>query len=392
MQLNEIANKVQNIANAWENFKSINDRRLQEIERKGAADPLTSEQLARINHTINEQKDKISRLETAMSRPETGFDIMPTNDEHKSAFIKYLRKGTESELAKYEAKSLSASSAEDGGYLVAPTISKQIVASLEANSVMRKLASVETISSDSLDILSDQGDFEAGWVTEEEERKNTDHAKIKRSKIFVHEIFAQPKATQKLIDDASVDVGKWIVDKISSAFTKVESNSFIYGDGQNKPFGILQDKKQLNGGTIERINSQKEGEVTAESLIELYYSLDSEYAAKAKFLMHRHVIQQIRQLKCPISGQYLWSPGLSAGASDCILGAEIVESPDMPIPAKEAEVVIFADFSSAYKIVDRQDIRILRDPFTEKPFVKFYATKRVGGRIINDKAAKILKI
>jgi HK97 family phage major capsid protein len=392
MQINQLANKVEQIASAWESFKSINDRRLSEIENKGKADLLTVDQLNRINHAIDDQKFRLNKLEVMVSRPANISSVNIEDNPHKAAFLNYLRKGIDIDLLKYESKSLSSAIESDGGYLVVHTLSKQIIKKLTANSPMRQIASIEKISTDSLDLIEDLDNFEAGWINETDARADTMSGKINKKRIFVHEMYAQPKATQKLIDDASIDIGKWIVEKISDSFAQIENYSFIHGDEKNKPKGILSYKNGTEWNQIEQINSGKPGEITADSIIRLYYLLHSDYAAKAKFMIHRNSLQQIRMLKCPTTEQYLWAPGLAVGTEDTLLGAEVVESSDMPIPAENSLSIAIADFERAYKIVDRQDIRVLRDPFTEKPFVKFYATKRVGGEIVNFDAIKLLKL
>lgn len=391
MQLNELSTKVNQIAHAWESFKSVNERRLSEIEKKGAADPLTTEQLKQLNYSLDEQRSRLNKIEATLSRPENaGVSII--EDGYKSAFLNYIRKGVEFELNRYETKSLSVSSNNDGGYLVAEALSNQIITRIAQESIMRNLASIETISTDSLDLLEDLGEFESGWATENQERKEIQTSKINKNKIYVHEMYAQPKATQKLIDDARIDIEKWIITKIADSFAKIENNSFLYGDGINKPKGIFSYESGKEFGQIEQLSTGESGRVNVDSLTDLYYSLESEYASQGKFLIHRNTLQQIRSLKCSNTGQYLWAPSLAIGSPDTLYGAPIIESSAMPVPADSSYSVVFADFKSAYRIVDRHDIRILRDPFTDKPFIKFYATKRVGGEVINSKAIKILKL
>ena len=250
---------------------------------------------------------------------------------------------------------------------------------------MRQLASIETISTDLLDILGDTDTAAAGWVAETEVRKETSAPTLQKKFIRVHEIYAQPHATQKLIDDARIDIEKWITEKIADKFASLENQAFISGDGHNKPRGILL------GGSDAIINSNSTS-IAVEDIINLYYSLPSKYSANATFLMHRNTLQQLRGLKCPTSGRYLWSPGIALKESSTLLGAPIVECSDISPLTPGSLPIVFADFKEGYKIVDRAGIRMLRDPFTEKPFVKFYATKRVGGDIINNDAIKILKI
>jgi HK97 family phage major capsid protein len=262
---------------------------------------------------------------------------------------------------------------------------------LETNSIMRQLSSKQEISTDSFDILSEDGNFDSGWVSEVAQRSSTGSPKINKKNISLHEIYAQPKVTQKLIDDSKIDISKWLSERLAEKFMSAESSSFINGDGNNKPRGILTYGDGKGNDKIEQLSTtSKEGGIDADSIIELYYSLDVQYSGKASFLMHRDMLQQIRLLKSNATGQYLWAPSLEFEAPDTLLGAPVYES--MPIPKKGALSIALADFKSAYMIVDRAGINMMRDPYTEKPFVKFYTTKRVGGDIINTNAIKLLRL
>jgi HK97 family phage major capsid protein len=262
---------------------------------------------------------------------------------------------------------------------------------LETNSVIRRLASRQEISTDSFDILSDDGNFDCGWVSEVEQRQITSSATIAKKTIRVHEIYAQPKVTQKLIEDARIDIAKWIGERLSEKFMAVENDAFLHGDGKSKPRGILSYVDGKASDKIEQLKSGKEGSIDSDSIIRLYYSLDTKYAGRASFLMHRDVLQQVRLLKSESSGQYLWVPALEFGSPDTLLGVPVYESPNMPTPRKDDVIMVLADFKSAYMIVDRAGINLMRDPYTEKPFVKFYTTKRVGGDIIDTHAVKFMR-
>ncbi|MFN7038683.1 MAG: phage major capsid protein [Alphaproteobacteria bacterium] len=206
----------------------------------------------------------------------------------------------------------------------------------------------------------------------------------------VHELYAQPKATQKLIDDSSIDVEKWLGEKLLNSFAAMENRAFIHGDGIGKPRGILSYNAGSEWGEIEQINTGIIGDIKAESLFDLHFSLKEQYASRAVFLMHKTIVQKIRMLKDK-NNQYLWHPGLDKASPATLLGLPVKHCADMPLANDENACIAVADFKSAYKIVDRKGIKILRDPFTEKPFVKFYATKRVGGDVINYEAIKLLK-
>lgn len=390
MQISQLATKVENLSRTWEHFKSANDERLKQVEQKGIADPLTEQKLSRINQSLDEYKSRLDGVEISLRRPGSSATFSKADGEHKAAFMQYLKKGRESKLLELECKSLSASNDTDGGFLVEKQISQQIIKRIATSSAMRKLASVESISTDVLDVLEDTDTTDAGWVTETEIRKETKSPKFGKKFIRVHEIYAQPHATQRLLDDSRINLEKWISEKVADKFAAVENNAFLYGDGKNKPKGLLFSSSSHN--TVKEVQTLDSHSISVEDIMNLYYSLPTEYAANATFLMHRNTLQLLRGLKCPKTGHYLWSPGLADKAPDTLLGAPIMECQDMPLADKDALPIVFADFKTAYRIVDRTGIRMLRDPFTEKPFVKFYATKRVGGDTINHKAVKILKM
>lgn len=394
MTISEITNRVNSLGKAWEQFKAINDRRLAEIEQKGGADPLTDEHLGRINNALDNYKSRLGSIETAMSRPAIeGYDkaFSPVNNEHRKAFNEYLRKGNELELAQLETKSLSTDNDPDGGYLVTPTISDKIITLIHETSPMRNIASVETISTDTLEIIEDTDAAVAGWTTETGSVSDTDTPQFGKKNIPVHELYAQPKATQKLIDDSSIDIEEWISTKVADIFARNENSAFITGDGIGKPRGILTYSDGTDWGEIQQIDSGINGAVTSDSIINLYYSTKEEYASRGTFLMNRSVLQSVRLLK-DTTDQYIWQPGLALGAPDTLLGVPVMQAADMPSAATDSLSVAFGDMASAYQIVDRIGIRVLRDPFTDKPFVKFYTTKRVGGDVVNFDAIKLLKL
>lgn len=396
MSLNQITDQVNQLGTAWEQFKQVNNARLSEIERKGNADPLYAEHLGKINHALDHHKSRMDMIETAYQRPANASDIAaystPHQSEYKKAFTTYLRKGMDGGLEQLESKALSVGSDPDGGYTVTPTMSENIVKAVKESSPMRQLCNVEVISSDSLEIIQDYDEAAAGWTTETATVSVTDSPQIAKKVIAVHELFAQPKATQKLVDDSAIDVERWLSEKVSEVFNRLENQAFINGDGTTQPKGILNYAAGSSWGQIEQIDSGANGALTSDSLIKLYYSLNEEYASRASFLMNRSVVQAARLLKEATTDQYLWQPGLAAGSDDTLLGVPVRQAADMPTAASDSLSVALADFQRAYTIVDRLGIRVLRDPFTDKPFIKFYTTKRVGGDVVNFDAIKLLKL
>lgn len=396
MSISDITERVNALGSAWEHFKQLNDRRLSEIERKGHADPLYNDQLNKISDALDNYKSRMDQIETAVRRPVSGPLNERSHDpfvsEYRKAFCGYLRKGLDAELEAFESKSLSVGSDPDGGYLVTPAIMDRIIRSVHESSPMRNIASVETISSDALELIEDTDEAGSGWTSETGSVSDTTTPQIGKKSIPVHELYAQPKATQKLIDDAAIDIEAWIAEKVSDVFSRKENTAFISGNGVGQPRGILTYTAGTSWGEIEQVASGSSGALTADSIIDLYYALKEEYATHATFLMNRSTVQAARLLKEASTNQYLWQPGLSAGAPDTLLGVPVMQAADMPVPDADSLSVAVGDFSRAYQIVDRTGVRILRDPFTDKPFVKFYTTKRVGGDVVNFEAIKLLKL
>ncbi len=380
-----------NVQNTWEQFKEVNDRKEQEIAKYGHADPLTKECLKSIGDSLGGYKSRLDKLEAAVSRPVMAASQYVGDNQHKSAFNEYLRSGEQKSLNSLERKALSASSNSDGGYLVTSQLSGKITKLLQEKSIIRQLASIETISSDSLDILEDLTDLGAGWVSEVQKREDTATPEVSKRKILVHELYAQPKATQKLIDDANIDIEKWLTSKLVDVFAAKENESFINGDGIGKPRGILSYEAGDSWGQIQQIISDN-GSINSDVLYKLYHSLHEDYAHNAAFIMSRSALSEIRMLKDKSTGRYLWNPSISEGMASSLLGVPVYASSHVPEMGKGAIPVIFADLASGYKIVDRVGIRVMRDPFTDKPFVKFYSTKRVGGDVVNFNAIKLLKL
>ncbi len=396
MTIHEVTEGMYALGNAWEQFKQVNETRLSEIERKGHADTLHDGQLHRINEALDQHKSRLDRMETVAARPGREMKSLgyngPDQSEYKSAFNSYLRKGMDTGLAQIQSKSLSDSVDANGGYLVPNDLSNLIIEIVNESSPMRALATVETISSDSLDLIEDVNDFGAAWGDETTVRSaETTEPALGRDTIVTFELYAQPQATQKLIDDSSIDIEQWIARKVADKIARLEATAFISGDGVTQPQGILSYTAGTSWGQIQQIGSGTSATVTSDSLVQLYYSLKDDYARNASFLMHRTTVQAVRLLK-DTTNQYIWQPGLAAGAPNTLLGVPVALAADMPTPAASSLSVAVADFKRAYLIVDRIGIRTLRDPFTAKPFVKFYTTKRVGGKVVNTDAIKLLKL
>lgn len=396
MSMNDVSERVSKLGNAWEQFKQVNEARLRDIEKKGHADPLYMEHLGKISTVLDQYKERVDRLETVVARP--GSYIAPEvksfagDNEYRKAFCLYLRKGLDASLEALQTKSLSVGTDADGGYLVTEQMSDRIVKRIYESSPMRQLARVETISTEGLDLIEDSGDAGASWTTETGSVSETTSPQIGKNTIGVFEMYAQPMATQKLVDDASIDIEAWVAEKIADKFARLEATAFISGNGTSQPKGILSYTAGNSWGQIEQVNSGVDGEVTADGLINLYYSLKEVHTRNATFLMNRAVLREVRLIKETTTDQYIWQPGLAAGTPDTLLGVPVMQAADMPVAANNSLSVAVGDFREAYVIVDRIGLRILRDPYTNKPFIKFYTTRRVGGEVVNTDAIKLLKL
>lgn len=387
----EIQKVVTDMQSAFAEFKTANEARLKAIETKGYAPADLQEKVDKLNEEVQKKSEELAAIKTAMART-PGVEAKAgalSEAQIKAGKLMdgYLRKG----VNEMEIKALSSDSDEDGGLLITPQMSSEVVKKIFETSPMRQYASVQTISTSSLEILQDLDEAGAGWVGEVEARPETTTPKLNMIEIPVHELYAEPKATQRLLDDASINMEAWLAEKVADRFARLENASFVAGDGVKKAKGFLSYAAGTAFGQIQQVNSGVSGDITGDSMIELLYSLKAGYKPNAKFFMNRDLIKKARLLK-DNDDRYLWAPGLDGQTAGSILGYEIVEFQDMPVAAANALAVAFGDMRQAYQIVDRIGIRVLRDPFTAKPFIKFYTTKRVGGGVKNFEAIKLLKL
>jgi len=300
MSITEITDRVNSLGNAWEHFKQVNDARLRDIERKENSDPLYTEHLHNIGAAMDNYKNRLDRIETVFGRPEIGEgseEIKANHNEYGKAFHNYLRKGMNAGLETLSTKALSVGSDSDGGYLVTPQMSSKIVQAIFETSPLRQLASVENISSDALELIDDHDQAAAGWTAETAAITETSTPIIAKRNIPTHELYAQPKATQKLVDDAAIDIEAWLAGKIADIFSRKENTAFISGNGVGQPRGILTYTAGSSWNQIQQVNSGTSGQVTADGLINLYYNLKDAYNKRASFVMNRTVVQGIRLLK-----------------------------------------------------------------------------------------------
>ena len=349
-------------------------------------------QIEEIIETINnlsakyDELDKKSanydRLEAAISRP-AHLITSEAEEYFDPDFDSYVRKGNSTGL---EFKSMNSINGEEGGFLVSSSVYRMVSSALDNLSIMRKLASVEKISGNSLDLIEESGNMSSGWVLETSNREVTENKTFSKRTINTNEMYAQPKATQKLLDDSSINIEKWLSEKIAESFANLESVAFFSGKGNDMPRGILT----YDHSDIQTLKTSSDKTISYDNIMDLVHSLPFEYRQRASFIAHPQTICELMKIKEKSSGRYLWNPSLESDKPSMLFGLPIFEDRNMPQIASEKIVIILADFKKAYKIVDRTGIQILRDPYTDKPFVKFYATKRVGGDVVDKNAMKYL--
>ncbi|MEP6021278.1 MAG: phage major capsid protein [Paracoccaceae bacterium] len=315
---------------------------------------------------------------------------------HQKAMAAYLRSGDDDGLRglELEGKSLSTAVNSDGGYLVDAQTSETVKSTLNATASIRSIASVVNVEATSYDVLIDHTDIGTGWASETGALTETATPQIDRITIPLHELSALPKASQRLLDDSAFDIENWLADRIASKFASAEAAAFVVGDGADKPRGFLDHsivaEDSWSWGNLGYVATGTDGAVTAEAVVDVVYALGAQYRANGTFVMNSKTAGHIRKLK-DNDGRFLWSDGLSAGEPARLMGYAVLIAEDMPDPEAGADAIAFGDFSAGYTVAERPDLRVLRDPFSAKPHVLFYATKRVGGDVSDFAAIKILK-
>ena len=323
-----------------------------------------------------------------------------TDVPHKKAFGAYLRCGDDDGLRGLvlEGKALSTAVAADGGYLVDPQTADTIRSLLLSTASLRSAANVVQVDATSFDVLIDRTEVGSGWATEAGPQTETSTPTIERISIKLHELSAMPKASQRLLDDSAFDVEGWLAGKIATRFIRAEAAAFINGDGIDKPKGILLPAKVANAswtwGSLGYVPSGAAADFpttnAVDCIVNLVYALNADYRTNATFLMNSKTAGAVRKMK-DADGRFLWSDGLVAGQPSTLMGYPVLVAEDMPDIAANAYAMAFGDFAAGYTIAERPDLRILRDPFSAKPHVLFYASKRVGGDVTDYAAIKLLK-
>ena len=432
-QILEIKNLIEAQGRAWEEHKKTNDQ-LIAAKADGKAVGDLEQKLVKIGEEmdkLSESKKMIEDFMAKMTAPGArseddkaadaeckAFNVMVRAEfqskgktipaaldvdgykQYKSGFFKLVSGVTIDSLSADERKALVAGSDPDGGYLLPESTVGRMVSKIYEQSTMRQLATVQTISTDKIEGIIDNNEADAGWVSELGARSDTNTPQLGKYEIQAHEMYAMPKISQKLIDDSSTDVESWLAGKVADKFARVEGTAFTTGNGVGKPRGLFSYTTAATAddtrawGTFEHVKTGANGDFTttkADPLLDLIGAFKDAYLQNASFLMRREARTKIRKLKGATSDLYLWEPGLAAGTPDRLMGYPVKIDQYVPALATDSLSLALGDFKEAYTIVDRIGVRTLRDPFTAKPYVVFYSTKRTGGGAINFEAVKFLK-
>ena len=390
---------------AFEAFKGANDARLAELEKKASADTLLEEKVARIDAAVGSAQARLDRALSETRRPQLGDGVAPSGgfaatspmkgEQTKSAFAAYMSGGSTVGL---ELKAGLSSGPSSGGYVVPPETERAIERRLMAGSPMREIATVRTVGSGVFRKPVSTAGVEAGWVAETAARPETDPATLALLEFPSADLYACPAATQSLLDDALIDLDEWLAAEVEDAFSAQETEAFVNGDGTNKPRGFLDYDLVEDGdqewGEIGYVASGAAGAFPVSNptdrLIDLIYAPRALYRPNARFVMNRRTVGTVRKFKDG-DGNYIWQPAQRPGDTASLLGYPVTEIETMPDIGADAAAIAFGDFQRGYLIVDRAGVRVLRDPYSAKPYVLFYTTKRVGGGVQNFDALKVMK-
>jgi len=397
----DIKNAIQDLGQTFNEFKKVNDERLEQIE-KGESSAYNEEKLSKIEAkldsyeemnqklTIAEQnaeqiKEQVSKIETMVTRPDSGFESKQV-DEYLNAFDRYCRKGLDG-LQPDEKKALTVSNDSTGGYLAPPEYVRELLKTITEISPIRSIARVRSTGARSIQIPKRDGQFAAQWVSESGTRSETTGYTVGLEELPAHEMYALVDISEQDLEDTVFDLEAEMQSEFAEQFAKAEGTAFVSGNAVGKPQGFMD-------ATITEVNSGSAAAVTGDGLISLVHNIKSDYTRNGTFVFNRATLASVRKLK-DTAGQYVFQTGMMLGGNmvNTILGHPYVEATDMPSEGSNTYPVAFGDFRRAYMIVDRVNLAVLRDPFTQATTgnVRYIARKRVGGQVIQSEAINKLK-
>ena len=399
----DIKNAIQEMGKTFEEFKKVNDQRIESIE-KGEGTAYVDEKLANLEakmdsyEDINQKlttaeanaeniKSQIEKLETVIKRPNSGFDTKQV-DEYMNAFDTYCRKGIEG-LAPDERKALTVSNDSTGGYLAPPEYVRELIKDVTEISPIRSIARIRSTGARSIQVPKRTGTFAAQWVAESGTRSETTGYNVGLEELPAHEQYALVDISEQDLEDSVFDLEAEMQSEFAEQFAKAEGAAFVSGNAVGKPEGFM------TNSSVSSIDSGSNTAITADNLITLVHNIKSDYGRNGTFVFNRSTLAAVRKLK-DTAGQYVFQAGMSlqGGVTNTILGQPYVEATDMASIAQNAFPVAYGDFRRAYMIVDRVSLAVLRDPFTQATTgnVRYIARRRVGGQVILPEAITKLKV
>jgi len=403
MSEDAIKTALQDFGKTFEEFKKVNDERLEKIE-KGEGTAYVDEKISNLEAKLDSYEDinqklstaeanaediksQIEKLETVVKRPNTCFETKQV-DDYMNAFDKYCRKGVES-LDPVEKKALTVSNDSTGGYLAPPEYVREIIKDITEISPIRSIARVRSTGQRSIQVPKRTGQFSAEWVAESGTRSETTGYTVGLEELPAHEHYALVDISEQDLEDSVFDLEAEMQSEFAEQFAKAEGTAFVSGNAVGKPEGFM------TNSSVSEIDSGSNTAITADNLITLMHNIKSEYGRNGTFVFNRSTLSAIRKLK-DTAGQYVFQAGmtLQGGMVNTILGQPYVEATDMASIAQNAYPVAFGDFSKGYMIVDRVALAVLRDPFTQATTgnVRYIARRRVGGQVVLPEAITKLKV
>lgn len=385
---------AQELKSQFEAFKQTNDKRIDAISQEKST---LAGEVESLNVKLSELVAAKDSLEAELKTIKRPNGRGANASEHKEAFMRFIRKGDDTGLAELEQKAMQTGNNSDGGYAIPTELNTDILSGLKDQVVMRQESTVLTVGTEDWRKLVNLGGTASGWVGEVTARTETNASKLTEIKPVFGEIYGNPQATQRMLDDAFFNVEKFINSELVQNFAESEEIAFTTGDGTNKPKGFLayatdaKDDKTRDWGKLQAVTPETAGIVTGDDLLKLIYTQRKVYRAGSKFMLNNQSLFQVRLLK-DSNGNYLWQPGLQLGQPSSILGYAAAENEQMPDIGSTVSPIAFGDFKRGFYIFDRIGIRMLRDPYTNKPFVGFYTTKRVGSMLADSNAIKLLNV
>ena len=389
----DVTQVAEELKQQFEQFKSANDKRLEGITQEKAA---LAGQVETLNGKLSELDNLKTSLENELKEVKRPAGGNKQASAHKEAFAKFIRKGDEQGLAELEHKAMQIGVDADGGFALPEELNTDILSSLRNEVVMRQECTVITVGTPEWKKLVNEGGISSGWVGETEERSETGTPKLSILTPVWGEIYGNPHATQTMLDDAFFNVESFITSELTTEFAEREEEAFTIGDGIKKPKGFLSydtdDKKdkERDWGKLQKITAGAAA-ISADDIVSIIYSLRKPYRAGSKFMLNNQSLLAVRLLKDD-KGNYIWQPGLQVGQPSLLSGFAVAENEQMPDIGDAKAPIAFGNFKRGYYIFDRIGIRMLRDPYTKKPFVGFYTTKRVGSMLHDSNAIKLLTV